>query len=118
MLIARWRRGDRVPSFKYETRTFSIVICNTEVGTNEISLEVIKALDIPGKSDIDTYVKVEFPFPNVSQRFFVKCFSNICGINNQERTQTGRTRTVKNSINPGLYSNHYFKYTVNLSQIY
>lgn len=118
MLIARWRRGDRVPSFKYETRTFSIVICNTEVGTNEISLEVIKALDIPGKSDIDTYVKVEFPFPNVSQRFFVKCFSNICGINNQERTQTGRTKTVKNSINPGLYSNHYFKYTVNLSQIY
>lgn len=113
MLIARWRSGDRIPSFKYETRTFSIVVCNTEVGTNEISLEVLKAIDIPGKSDIDTYVKVEFPFPNVSQSqrcFIVKYISNICGNRNQDRPQTSRTKTVKDSINPMF--NETFKFDI------
>ncbi|CAG2113994.1 unnamed protein product, partial [Medioppia subpectinata] len=66
VLTARWRSGHKVPNFKYETRTFSIVICNTEVGVNEVTVEVVKAVDIPGKPDIDTYVRLDFPFPNKS----------------------------------------------------
>lgn len=65
MIRARWRNGDRVPSYRYETRTISIALCNTEIGVNEVSVEVLKAIDLPGKNDIDPYVRVEFPFPNV-----------------------------------------------------
>lgn len=65
-LRAHWVNNDRLPRYHYEQRSFSIVICNTDLGTNELCCEVIKAIDLPGKSDIDTYVKVEFPFPAVS----------------------------------------------------
>lgn len=66
MLKVRWRNGEKPPTFKYETRSFSIVLCNTEVALNEVVAEVIKGFDFQGTKDLDTYVKLEFPFPNVS----------------------------------------------------
>lgn len=65
MLVVRWRNGDNIPSYRTETRTFSIVVSNIEVGVNELEVEIIKAYDIPGKPEIDTYVRVEFPVPSV-----------------------------------------------------
>ncbi|XP_054154465.1 coiled-coil and C2 domain-containing protein 1-like [Oppia nitens] len=91
VLLNRWRNGHKVPDIKYETRTFSIVICNTEVAINEVSLEVLKAIDIVGKPDIDTYIKIEFPFPS-------------------DKNQTTRTKTVKNSVNPVF--NETFKFQI------
>ena len=101
LLTIRWRNGQKLPNIKHETRTFSVVICNPEVGTNEVSVEVIKALDIPGKPDIDTYVRLEFPFPNVSDKSCCTPFVTIF-VKKQETHQTARTKTVKNSINPGF----------------
>ena len=69
LLVIRWKNGQKLPNVKHETRTFSVVICNPEVATNEVSIEVIKAIDIPAKPDVDTYVRLEFPFPNVSEHW-------------------------------------------------
>ena len=102
MLTVLWRNGHKVPSFKYETRTFSIVICNPEVTANEISVEVTKALDIPAKNDVDTYVRIEFPFPTVSEPTFYERLLNAFRCAKQDRNQTARTKIIKNSINPGL----------------
>lgn len=123
LLIIRWRNGQRVPEVKHETRTFSIVICNTEVTTNEVSVEVVKAVDIPAKSDVDTYVRLEFPFPNVSDETQTcLCVPHLTAVfgKTQDRNQTARTKTVKNSVNPGLcpqslhsnYNNRYFDRSV------
>ena len=65
MLLVRWRNNENVPSYRTETRTFSIVVSNPEVGLNEVHVEVVKAFDLPGRPEIDTYVKLEFPFPSV-----------------------------------------------------
>ena len=104
-LTIRWRSGQKVPNVKYETRTFSVVICNPEVGTNEVSVEVVKALDIPAKADVDTYVRIEFPFPNVSENLWKCCpiVTDIC-VKKQETKQMAKTKTIKNSINPGFDS--------------
>lgn len=107
LLQIRWRNGQKMPNVKHETRTFSVVICNTEVGTNEVSVEVVKAIDIPAKNSVDTYVRLEFPFPNVSETqscFCVRHLTTIFG-NKQDRNQTARTKTVKDTINPGLSPN-------------
>ena len=106
LLLIRWKSGQKLPNVKYETRTFSVVICNPEVGTNEVSVEIIKALDIPGKADIDTYVRIEFPFPNVSETTCLSfdCFLTRICIKKQETKQTAQTKTVKDTINPGFYS--------------
>ena len=104
LLLIRWRSGQKVPNVKYETRTFSVVICNTEVGTNEVSVEVVKAIDIPAKNDVDTYVRLEFPFPNVSEPQSCLCVRQMTEIfgKKQDRNQSARTKTVKDTINPGL----------------
>jgi coiled-coil and C2 domain-containing protein 1 len=81
MLRIHWRNGNNVPLFKYETRSFSIVICNPDLGNDEAEVHVVKAINIPGKSDIDTYVRLEFPFPT-------------------ETPQIRKTRTVRDSVNP------------------
>ena len=108
LLTIRWRNGQKLPNVKYETRTFSIVICNTEVTSSEVSVEVVKAVDIPAKSDVDTYVRLEFPFPNVSetQERTCLCFPLMTALSDksQDNIQTARTKVVKNTINPGLYS--------------
>lgn len=110
MLRARWVNNDKLPRFRYETRSFSIVVCNPELGTNEASVEVIKAIDLPGKSDLDTFVKIEFPFPTVSVTLADKlCACLHIGQLPKETPQTSRTRIAKDNINPGLCTIPFFK---------
>lgn len=104
MLVVRWRNGDNIPSYKTETRTFSIVVSNHEVGINELQVEVIKAFDLPGKPEIDTYVRVELPFPSsVIYTFDIDCFfPKLTFTFLQEKPQFKKTKTVYNTINPGM----------------
>ncbi|XP_014774893.1 coiled-coil and C2 domain-containing protein 1-like [Octopus bimaculoides] len=60
--------GDPVPRFHYETTTFSMVKCNTDLGDNDFELTVVRGIKYNPPSsyspkDLDTYVKFEFPFP-------------------------------------------------------
>ncbi|KAK7788952.1 hypothetical protein R5R35_002357 [Gryllus longicercus] len=59
------KRGDAVPKFHYETRTFNIVQCCTELGDNDLELSVVQGINynVPNPKEVDTYVKFEFPFP-------------------------------------------------------
>lgn len=66
MLRNFWRKKDPVPRFRYETRNLSIVSCNTQVGSNELVVEIPKAIELPSKNRLDSYVRVEFPFPTVN----------------------------------------------------
>lgn len=84
MIRVRYRNHDSIPSYKIETRTFSIVIVNTDVAVNELQVEIVKAYELSvGKSDLDTYVRVEFPFPT-------------------EKVQSKRTKTVHNTLEPNF----------------
>ena len=79
MLKVRWKNGDNVPSFKYETRTYSCVVANSDVGTQEMIIEVLNGIDIPGNQKIDTYVRVEFNFPStVIRTSFFKFWQSGC----------------------------------------
>jgi len=66
MLKNFWRSGDPVPRFVYETRCFSIVISNTDVSINELVVDIVRGIEYSAKATVDTYVRVTFPFPNVS----------------------------------------------------
>lgn len=66
MLMIRRQNGDPIPSYRVETRTFSIVVANLDVPLNELHVEVIRAFDFTGTPTIDTYVRADFPFPSVS----------------------------------------------------
>ncbi|XP_055885542.1 coiled-coil and C2 domain-containing protein 1-like isoform X1 [Biomphalaria glabrata] len=91
------RHGDPVPKFHYETKTFSMVQCNTELGDGDLELTIIRGIqyNIPSglsEKDMDTSVKYEMAFPT-------------------EQPQTGGTATVKDTINPEY--NESFKLQIN-----
>lgn len=100
MLKIRWRNGDTLPPCRTETRTFSIVMSNTEVGLNELTVDVVQAFDIPGKPEIDTYVNVELAFPAVRWFSFVLANLKLTFHSFQDKPQVQRTKTVYNTINP------------------
>lgn len=102
MLQVRYRNGDNIPSFRTETRTFSIVVSNPEVGLNEVHVEIVKGYDFPGKPEIDTYVRLEFPYPTVGAEFLGISFNGFCCCSSQEKPQTRKTKTVYNTVDPGL----------------
>ncbi|XP_054284049.1 coiled-coil and C2 domain-containing protein 1-like isoform X2 [Macrosteles quadrilineatus] len=54
-----------VPRFHYETRSFSIVQCNTDLGDNDLELTVAQGINynVPNPKEVDTYVRFEFPWP-------------------------------------------------------
>jgi len=81
VLMAYKKRGDPVPKYHYELKEFSIVVCNTELSNNEVLFEIIRAIDLPCKQPIDSYVKFEFPFP-------------------KESPQQARTHSAKNTLYP------------------
>ncbi|XP_074594450.1 lethal (2) giant discs 1 [Brevipalpus obovatus] len=81
MLRNFWKKKDPVPRFRYETRLLSIVVCNTELSNNELLVEVVKCIELPCKNNIDSYVKVELPFPS-------------------DAHQTARTKIVRDTLNP------------------
>ncbi|XP_028127880.1 coiled-coil and C2 domain-containing protein 1-like isoform X2 [Diabrotica virgifera virgifera] len=75
------RKEGRIPKFHYETKEFAIVKCCPEIEDNQMEVTVHRGLNISTDKDIDTYVKMEFPFP-------------------QETPYNDRTSTMKNTNNP------------------
>lgn len=57
-----------VPKFHYEKKAFNIVKSNTDLTENEMEVNVIRGISyvVASPKDVDTYVKVEFPYPQVS----------------------------------------------------
>lgn len=88
------KRGDPVPRFHYETRTFSIVKCCTELGDDDLELSIVKGINYAcsNPAEVDTYVRFEFPFP-------------------QETPQKDKTATVRDTNNPEY--NSIFKLSIN-----
>ncbi|XP_058832643.1 coiled-coil and C2 domain-containing protein 1-like isoform X2 [Topomyia yanbarensis] len=54
-----------VPKFHYELKEFNVVKCNTDLSDNEIEVTVVRGItyNVPNPKEIDTYVKLEFPYP-------------------------------------------------------
>ena len=58
-----------IPKFHYEMKQFNIVKCNTDLTDNEVEVHVVRGItyNVPNPKDVDTYVKVEFPWPQVNK---------------------------------------------------
>lgn len=61
------RRGKSVPKFHIEPKSFNIVQCNTDLAETELEINVVRGIgyNVSKAKDVDTYVKVEFPYPQV-----------------------------------------------------
>ncbi|XP_055691427.1 coiled-coil and C2 domain-containing protein 1-like isoform X2 [Lutzomyia longipalpis] len=77
------RRQLELPKFHYEQRSFNIVMCNTDLTDNEVEITVVRGINynVPNPKDVDTYVKLEFPYP-------------------QDEHTKSKTQLVKNTDNP------------------
>ncbi|KAK3706678.1 hypothetical protein RRG08_009313 [Elysia crispata] len=85
-LKSAYRHADPAPRFHYETRSFSMVQSNTELGDADMELTIVRGIQykLPSgysEKDMDTSVKYEFAFPT-------------------DEPQTGGTGTVKDTVNP------------------
>ncbi|CAD7089481.1 unnamed protein product [Hermetia illucens] len=65
MLRYAKRKNLSIPRFHYEQKSFNIVHCNTDLGENEVEIVLVRGIqyNVPNPKDVDTYVKVEFPYP-------------------------------------------------------
>lgn len=63
-----------LPKFHYEKKSFNIVKCNTDLSDNEVEIHIVRGINysVSNPKDVDTYVKVEFPWPQVN--FDIKLF--------------------------------------------
>lgn len=61
------RKNGTVPKFHYEMKDFSIVKSFTDIPDNSMEVTIHRGIDYQTENpkDIDTYVKFEFPFPQV-----------------------------------------------------
>lgn len=59
--------GAAIPKFHFEMKDFSIVKSFTELGDNDLELTILRGINYncPNPAEVDTYVKCEFPFPQV-----------------------------------------------------
>lgn len=59
-----------VPKYHYENKDFSIVKSFTELGDNDLELTVVRGISYTcnNPKDVDTYVKFDFPFPQVRNK--------------------------------------------------
>lgn len=57
-----------IPKFHYEMKQFNVVKCNTDLTDNEVEVTIARGINynVPNPKDVDTYVKLEFPYPQVS----------------------------------------------------
>lgn len=80
-----------VPKFHYETKPFSIVQCNTDLTDNEVQVSIVQGIsyNVPNPKEIDTYVKLTFPYPT-------------------ETPQTYKTSTIYNTNNPAYDATNSF----------
>lgn len=91
MLKSYKLRNEDVPKYHYENKEFSIVVCNTDVPINECIIEIIRGIDLPCKTPVDSYVKFDFPFP-------------------KDAIQPAKTHSFKNSLYPEY--NQSFKFAI------
>jgi coiled-coil and C2 domain-containing protein 1 len=65
--LAHRTPGAGVPKFHYENKDFSIVKSFTDLGENDLELTVVRGIcySCNNPKEIDTYVKFDFPFPQV-----------------------------------------------------
>uniref|UniRef100_A0A1L8DAV5 Coiled-coil and C2 domain-containing protein 1-like n=1 Tax=Nyssomyia neivai TaxID=330878 RepID=A0A1L8DAV5_9DIPT len=77
------RRQLDLPKFHYEQRSFNIVMCNTDLTDNDVEISIVRGINynVPNPKEVDTYVKVEFPYP-------------------QDDHTKSKTQLVKNTDNP------------------
>lgn len=75
-----------IPKFHYERKSFNIIHCNTDLSDNEIEICIVRGLNysVGDSKELDTYVKIEFPYP-------------------QEEHFRAKTMVVKNTDNPEYY---------------
>jgi coiled-coil and C2 domain-containing protein 1 len=65
-------RGEPVPLYHYERRTYQSIDSNSDLTDNDLELTIVCAVNLPLPKDYDeknltTYVKFEFPFPPVKK---------------------------------------------------
>ena len=67
--LARRTPDARVPKFHYENKDFSILKSFTELGDNDLELTIVRGISYTcsNPKEIDTYVKFDFPYPQVSK---------------------------------------------------
>jgi len=60
-----FKRGERVPKFHYEVRAFSRIVCNADLSDHDLEITVVRgvAFNVPNPKEIDTYCRIEFPYP-------------------------------------------------------
>ncbi|CAL4087630.1 unnamed protein product, partial [Meganyctiphanes norvegica] len=60
-----FKRGDKPPRFHYENRSFNIVECNTDLNDSDCEISILRGINfnVDNPKDVDTYVKIEFPYP-------------------------------------------------------
>lgn len=61
------RRGGKVPAYHFEQKSFNVVKCNTDLAETELEIQVVRGIsyNVTKPRDVDTFVKVEFPYPQV-----------------------------------------------------
>lgn len=54
-----FKRGDRVPKFHYEVRSFDRIICNSDLTDNDFEFTVVQGTNynVPNPKEIHTYAK-------------------------------------------------------------
>lgn len=59
------RKNLSIPKFHYEQKSFNIVHCNTDLTDNEVEVVIVRGIqyNVPNPKEVDTYVKIEFPYP-------------------------------------------------------
>ncbi|KAK4297629.1 hypothetical protein Pmani_029971 [Petrolisthes manimaculis] len=63
---AGFKRGSTPPRFHYETRSFNIIQCNTDLNDSDCEVVVVRGINfnVQNPKDVDTYVRIEFPYPS------------------------------------------------------
>lgn len=61
------RRGGKIPKFRFEQKSFNIVKCNTDLAETDFELQVVRGIsyNVTKPREVDTFVKVEIPNPQV-----------------------------------------------------
>lgn len=62
---AGFKRGDTPPKFHYENRSFTMIQCNTDLNDSDCEVSVLRGINfnVQNPKEIDTYIKIEFPYP-------------------------------------------------------
>lgn len=76
------RKGSNVPKFRFEQKSFNVVKCNTDLAETELEIQVVRGIsyNVSKPKDVDTYVKVEFPYPQVRQINFNIALAHILNV--------------------------------------